>query len=189
MNKTGLKAFTVIELLIVITIMALLMFSSFIPYQYYTQKLRLDQSVKEFAKTVSDAKVLAMNWLAVGDSNHSIAVYVTNKKDENTFVELYSIPHSYTWMTIHKDVDGAELIRKISFLPWVQVRQVWPGESFLFFYHSISGMPDFFYWDASWSKHDFSWETVPIEMSYKSANSGLLYKKIEYKTDTHIINY
>lgn len=53
-------AFTLIELMVVITIMSILMFASYIPYEHHQKKVTLRLAAKEISQSLSEARNLAI---------------------------------------------------------------------------------------------------------------------------------
>ena len=57
-NRAG---FTLVELMIVITIIAILSIGTFVPYNYYSQLSSVRVASEEVNQAVNDAKILATN--------------------------------------------------------------------------------------------------------------------------------
>jgi prepilin-type N-terminal cleavage/methylation domain-containing protein len=66
------NAFTLIELMVVITIMGIIMFTSYIPYQYHQKKTALKLAAREVSQSLSEARNLALHGLDTGSGNLSL---------------------------------------------------------------------------------------------------------------------
>lgn len=70
-NKPN-KAFTLIELLIAITIFFLISVMSYAPYNFYQKKVAIKNTGKQIAQTILRAKNMAVNGLINNDENQKI---------------------------------------------------------------------------------------------------------------------
>jgi prepilin-type N-terminal cleavage/methylation domain-containing protein len=60
-NIANTHAFTLIELMVVITIIGILFVSSYVPYDHYSRLSRVRISTERFKQTLEDARILAQN--------------------------------------------------------------------------------------------------------------------------------
>ena len=65
-RSTKCSAFTLIELMVVITIMSIVMFASYLPYAHHQKKTLLKQASREISQSLSDARNLAIHGLDTG---------------------------------------------------------------------------------------------------------------------------
>jgi prepilin-type N-terminal cleavage/methylation domain-containing protein len=58
------KAFTLIELMIVITIFSIISLATYLPYAHHQKKTLIKQAAREVTQSLSDARNLATNGLS-----------------------------------------------------------------------------------------------------------------------------
>jgi len=55
------KAFTLIELIVVITIFCIMLLATYIPYTYYQTKAKVKFAVKDISQSIYEARNMAIN--------------------------------------------------------------------------------------------------------------------------------
>ena len=68
------SGFTLIELMVVITIISIIMMASYFPYAHHQKKVLLNQGVKEVAQSLSEVRNLALHGLDTGSGNLNTAL-------------------------------------------------------------------------------------------------------------------
>ncbi len=185
--KINRKAFTLIELMVVITIMGILSMMVYAPYQHYQTKQKVRNSAKIVTQTLQQARNLAINWISTGTWNTSIGVLF-----ESGAIDITLFAYPYDKFSI---ISATDLIDKTSWYiyegkklePWVQITWVkWANleTKVLFIYTAISGSWSYYYYNPI--KTAFT-ETKPeIHIWFKGVNTGNLAKKIDYYTRTYV---
>ncbi len=187
MNK---KAFTLIELMISISIIVLLTIVVYAPYNFYANKARLKIAWKEIAQTIYEARNMAIYWLTNSYtwSNSSIWVYFDNSSLNKNKISVYSYKYDYSWKKDDFSDPSVKLLKEVSLQKWIQIDNVEWKDKFLFFFQAISGSWSFYY-DDSWNLKDFAWKEIKINLSYKWATQNILKNTVTYYTNTNIIDY
>ncbi len=85
-DSTG---FTLLELVVVISIMMILLVFSIAPYNYYADKARVRLSVERVEQMMNKAKLLAGTWYSSGTTNVDLVIRLKKWSSE---VSLSSIP-------------------------------------------------------------------------------------------------
>ncbi len=203
--KKQSKAFTFIEMLIVISLLLLLVTFTYLPYSHYQQKIKIKQVIREWSQTLIETRNLAINWydelneISWDIENRSMGVYFSVDESEHTNAYIISFPFSMV------PADAANLLltdpsvirprswKKYPFvrpLPsWTQYESIaWEAKWALFFYEAISG--DGTYFALDWVQANEIWQTkIDLEFSYKDSNSPVLRKKFLYDRRIHTIDY
>lgn len=173
--KKTWSAFTLLELMIVITIISMISLATYLPYAHHQKKTLIKQAAREITQSLSEARNLAINGLStLSWANLNVWVYFA---EEATQIDYYTSTGTLDINNLPSDV------YKIKRLPkWIQIDTVWWSNSgSLIHFSAIHGQ-----WDISpWS---FSWEIL-IDISYKWANSPILQKEITYYTQSYISDY
>ncbi len=210
------KWFTLIELLITMTIIMLISTISFSNYIYRSQ---LD-SIRYWSKQITQLLTLARNqsiywyyWTTDWNTtNKNIAIYF--EKDKNT-VSYYSIDLKYKWITpenissktflwenennsITKEllINDNNKIQEILLWNEVKITKIFTWENkenqnnLLILFPSIKWDSSFYIYDSNldkFIKKDIS--NIFLELKYKNSTNPDLTKNIEYNNITNLINY
>mgnify|MGYP000745960207 FL=1 len=71
-QASSIKAFTLIEVLIVVMILGMMLTVTYAPYSHYQKKALLKQGQKEIVQSIYEARNLAINGLEVADKNVAV---------------------------------------------------------------------------------------------------------------------
>ena len=183
-NKKN-KWFTLIEIMIVFTIMILLSISIYAPYNYYSNKAKLKIVKTEVAKTIYEARNMAIYWLNQWSTNRSVWVYFDKNTLKNS-IKLYSYPFDYTWPKNDFTSSDVELIKEVKLQPWIQIDKVWGQNNALFYFQAISWTWTYYYFNPS--SNLFSNAELNINISLKNWWPNLS-TKVTYFTKTNIVDY
>lgn len=178
--------FTFIELVVVITIIAIISIALFEPYNYYQNKAKLILWAKEVSQVLYDARNMAINGFSSSIWNTSIWIYFDNSDPEKNTIKLYSYPYWYSTWTL--TLSNMSLIKTINIQPWVEVDKVWWKDNWLFFFNSIDWKVEFytFAWTTKTSMSD---NEIKIDLSFKNSTSPSLQKHLTYYTKTNIVDF
>jgi prepilin-type N-terminal cleavage/methylation domain-containing protein len=167
------NAFTLIELMVVITIMGIIMFASYIPYQYHQKKTALKLAAREVSQSLSEARNLALHGLDTGSGNLSLWLLFASGANQITY---YAYPFEQSMDLLSMDESYKFKEKKLP-------RGV--------IFHSIGGeKQDYFIsFDAITGSGSITDTTLPIVLSYAWSDDIVLQKNILYYTRTHISDY
>ena len=189
--KISIKSwFTLIEFAVSITVFFVLALATYAPYSYYSNKIRLKQSIKEIVQTLYDARNMAINWaiwenwLLISDKNLSVWVYFDIR--DNKKLKLIFYPYDV------KEVDiivSWSNIKTYNLQKGIQIDNINWSDNLLFFFKSITWDVKYYKFDSYWVKREFSWNEINMNVSYKWTSSPNLKKKITYFTNTNIVDY
>jgi len=173
MNK---KWFTLIELMIVITIIWIMMMMAYAPYNYFQKKAELRVAAKEISKTLSESRNLAIHWTSSGWINQSIWVYF-DKNNKNT-IKIFSYDYN--------DKTKKSLLKEIKIQKDIWIDKVAWNSKALFYYEAIT-------WSWSFYKNEnftspINTNTIKIDFSYKWTTTNLK-KELIYYTKTYLSDY
>jgi len=205
------KAFTIIELIISMTIFFILVMMTYVPYNFYMNKVKVRNTIKEISQSLYEARNMAINWFAnwtnsSNESNRSVWLYIDILNNPSE-LQFFSYPHSYTWSEIINNPlsdTNINLIKKHTLIEWMKIKSIHWHDYWLFFYDAITWNWKYFYYDLSlnlWDTNlilednnlileEFSETEIKIDFSFKGADEwSPLYWKIKYLTNTNIVDY
>ena len=169
--KNNNKWFTLIELMVVISIMAILLTLWFTQFAHYKTKQLVRNSSKILTQTLVDSRNKAIYWISSSTWNLDIWVLL-EKNTENIKIFWFPI-NDNIWNYLNPD--NKYLLEKIPFEKNVEFSSSW----WLILYKAIT-------W--SWIYKNFTITDNKIEMNVwlKWATSWFFSKKIKYYTKTYI---
>ena len=183
------KAFTLIELMIAITIIVILTMAAYAPYNYYQNKAKLKVATREISQLLSESRNMAINWAVSNSWNVSIGVYFDSSIVNNNKIRIFSYPHDIDNLSI-VPIEWADikLIKTYVLQKWIQIDDVESKNNFLFFYSSISWELIYYNWDW-WVRNTILDDNIAIHLSFKGATTKNLQRTINYFTSTSLIDY
>lgn len=185
--RINIKAFTLFELIIAITIIALLMVMSYAPYNYYSNKAKVKITAKEISQILYETRNLAIQGVDNGFWNLSFWVYFDSSDTNKNLIQIFSFPYTYTQSQIKPDIsdDNIKLYKTYKLLPGIQIDNVDSQDNWLFFFSSIYWSWSYFYYNPS--KNNFSNDIIEINFSFKWSDA--LKSKVDYIIRTNIVDY
>lgn len=178
MKSMWKQAFTLVELLIVITIMVMLTLAAYAPYQMYQTKQKVRNSAKIVAQTLYDARGMAINW-------------TTNSVDSNMSIGVVIETSSWTISIQELDSTGTpqSAIEERKLTPWVKISTLdawwWTTPSKLIFkFWAITWSWSYSMWNPSES--DFTWNKLNIMVWFQWADTWLMTQSVDYYTKTYV---
>ena len=201
LNKNSFLAFTLIELLVSMTIIFIVIMTTYIPYNYYQNKAKLRQSTREIAQSLYEARNMAINWISKNmpvnwisnDSNLSIWIYFDSSESSKNTIKFFSYPYEFD-PNKTKILNNGNTLKTLQ-LQHIQINSVgwledWAFKTsswWLFFFKSITWSGSYYYWEWSNKKEIISDDgIIKIKFSYKNSTSPDLQREICYYTKTYI---
>lgn len=165
------QAFTFIELMVVITIMAILLLASYTPFEHYQTKQKVRNSAKIITQTLNDARNSAIYWIS--SSTWNLDIWVLFEENEKK-IWIYGFPiKDSIWNYLNPD--NKYLLENI-FLEWgTQIT----SSGWLFLYKAIT-------WSWIYKNFDIINNKIKLKIWMKWATAWPLTKEIEYYTKTYI---
>ena len=181
------KAFSFIELIISMAIIATLTLVAYAPYNYYSNKAKVKATSKEISQILYESRNLAIHGLDKWSWNLSVWVYFDNTEADKNTIQIFVFPFSYTWVQIKPDLSDVNILihKSYKFLPGVQIDSVGWKNNWLFLFTAIKWEWNYFYYDPS--QNTFLLDEIDITFSYKW--SIALKSKVNYLTRTNISDY
>ncbi len=183
------KAFTLLELIVVITIFGIMLLATYIPYSYYQTKAKVKMAVKDISQNIYESRNMAINWYNEGSGSLSIGLFFDVITNPQT-ITFFSYPFSYTGtQIIPKEGGGIKIIKKEELPDGVELESIWWYKKWLLFFSAISWAWFYYYWDASGVRKEFPEGYIDINISYRKATWKNLRGIIKYYTPTNIVDY
>lgn len=191
MKSKNQNWFTLIELVIAITILVVVSMMIFAPYSFYMNKWKVKYTNKEISQAIYEAKNMAVNWSATQTWNISVWLYFQNFQDsewDNFSYDLLSFDHDVAELSINPS--NGVLLEKHHLQPWIQIDNFDWENKWLIFFRSISGSWIMFKWDPLQKIAYTDWENeITIDYSFKWSSNSVLKNNLTYFQDTQIIDY
>lgn len=168
------SAFTLIELMVAITIIGIISLASYVPYAHHQKKVLLNQAVREVSQSMSEARNLAIHWLNTGSWNVHVGLYFSSGA---TQIEYYTSTGALNISSLPGDT------YKIKQLPqWINIRSIWwTNTEKLISFSAIAGS-----WSLQWGAWD---DEIEFTVSYKNTSSAVLQRELTYYTKSNISDY
>lgn len=191
MKKNKKFAFTLIELVIAITIFFMLVTMTYAPYNYYINKAKIRTSIREISQSLYEVRNMAINW-AYSNSNISVWLYIDAEGNSNK-LQFFSYPFLYTWAQITNILSpDIKLIKTYDLQPNINIIDIDWYTKGLFLFESITWNGLYYYWDSTGTRNNINIadNEIKINLSYKWAPiwSPLAWELIYY-TNTNIVDY
>lgn len=180
--------FTLIELVVAMSIFFIMIISTYVPYAYYNKKANLNMAVKDISQSLYSARNMAINWTSDASSNRSIWVYFDTTGENKGKIRFFSYPYNFSWPSIVvEETTDVQIIKTISLPKNIQIDKLGEQNNWLFFFNAISWEAWYYYYNPD--KVEFLQDKIKIEVSYKGATGINLKKEIIYNTKTNIVDY
>lgn len=183
-NKTW---FTLIELIVAISIFFLLSLIAFAPYSFYLNKSKVKHTSKEISQVIYEAKNKAINGSATASWNVSIWIYFDSTWANKNSYKLLSFSHDINENII--SMEEANLIEETILQPGMQLWTFQWQEKGMIFFRSITGSWRVFTWDWNIRTQVPPIEDITLKYSYKWASYWLLQWELQYFQETQIVDY
>ncbi|MCH8518667.1 type II secretion system GspH family protein [Candidatus Gracilibacteria bacterium] len=179
MKISPLKAFTLIELIVVITIMGIISLGVYLPYSHHQKKTIIKQATKEVSQSLSEARNLAIHGRSTGSGNLHVGLFF-----EDTHTLLY---HGYP-LSATGSLNNAELLK---------TKKLPRGATFTgsligieYFFEAISGelIKREIQSNGNFLAGDIE-EIEIFELSYMGASTQSLQESFDYYTKSHITEF
>lgn len=189
MNIKNKSWFTLIELIIAITIFIIISVIAFAPYWYYMNKAKVKHTNKELSQVIYEAKNMAIHGSTTSTWNISIGIYFDISSPNNNYYSLLAFEHDIVQSDIN--FSNGELIQKTLLQPWIQLDKFhWNDEEGIIFFRSITWSWMVFKWSSYELVPKTLWDNmVSIEYSYKWSTDESLQNTLYYFQDTQIVDY
>ena len=183
------KAFTLIELIVVILIIAVLMLLSYAPYNYFQNKAKLKNTTREVSQLLYESRNMALNWSIWSVWNVTIGVYFDTSSLEKNKIKVFSYPFDIDELNIiNIEWWDIKLVKTLILQKWIQLDSIESKTNFLFVFEAITGDTKYYSWDGWW-RSVVTEDDIDIDVSFKWSTSSNLQKTITYFTNTNIIDY
>jgi len=191
--KVNNSWFTLVEMLIAITIFILIVMFTYVNYAYYQNIASVKIWIKEVSQTIREARNMAVNWLNIQNTNQDTFVYFDF--DDNRSITIYSadfnidddVNFDYEWSF---DFSKLNKIKKRELPRWVQIDSSW-DKNILLRFKAISWEGIIYNIDRN-NPNDIS-NTIDneiyLDISFRWASFWPLHTELKYFKNTNMIDY
>lgn len=181
--KKNTSWFTLIELLITMSILMILTLMVYANYAMSQNIIKVKLGQKEIAQSISLAKNMAMNGYEKDEKNQSIAVVFDT---ENGNQILY-----YTYDFDQKDLklDPSFLLKTQNLQDQVYIEDLSGQKKVMIYFSSIYAEPSIYTFWTSWEKMQFNGENLDVSVSYKHLENFPFLRKLTYYKGTNVVDY
>lgn len=184
------KGFTLIELMISITIVVILTMVTYAPYNYYQNKAKLKVATREISQVLYEWRNMAINWSVQDTWNVSIWVYFDNSVTEKNKIKVFSYPYNINKLDLsYIEWPDVKLIKTLELKKGIEINDIQWNDNLLFVFDAITWNLTYYNWNG-WLRNTIENEDImSINFSYKNSTSENLRRTIKYFTSTNIIDY
>lgn len=166
--------FTLIELMVVITIMTMLLLAAYTPFEHYKSKQLVRNSAKIISQTLNNSRNSAIYWMASSTWNLDIWVLLKNGEDK---IWIYWFPYKET-ISNYISPDNKYLLQDIPLEKWIKITSSW----WLILFKAITWS-----WVYKWDiNNNIVDNKLKISVWLWWATSWIMKNSIEYYTKTYI---
>lgn len=187
MKKRGESlGFTLIELMVVVTIFFILSLAAYIPYAFHQKRTLLQQSVRESSQSLYEAKNLAINGLDTGIGNNHI---VLSFSKNSPIIEYRIIPAAVTFPLTLTQIETYPIYKTKNLPRWVFFEGIKDISNTTVFDEGA-----FIFAAISWSGFILpsaldSATQVSLIFSYQHSSDTVLQRQIQFYPSSHISDY
>lgn len=172
---SSLSAFTLLELIIVITIIGIVSVSSYFPYAFYQKKVLVKQAAKEISQSLLEVRNMALNGYNSWSGNTHTALFISSWATE---LEYYAYP--YQQSIDPNNLNENYRIKKKVLPKGIYVESIaWESRDTVFSFTAISGSGSIV-WPTNIG------ESVSIIVNGIWSRTDVLQKELLYYTRSYI---
>lgn len=208
MKNQRKKAFTLVELMIVIIIIWLMALLSYAPYNLYQKKAQLRVASREVSQALYESKNMAVSWVSEKTSvstekkNKIVILHLSTENSKNNKIDYYLKDFSNfqdeKWDfkanlksnindSFFSDKFKTKDLQKSIWIKGLEVWTWWKYSEILIFYAASSWNIKILWKNSSW--YEISWNELKIILSYQNTDSDFLKKTLTYYLKTNIVDY
>lgn len=177
-NKSG---FTLIEMLIAMSIFFIMVVMTYANYAYFQNIARVKLSLKEISQSINEARNMAISWLDKNWVNQSVWVYFD--LENKNLIRLYSYNYN-SWVTLSQD----NLIKERKLQDYVWIDYVWWKNKVMIYFSSIYAKPEIYYFDDG-NARILDTNELDFKVSFKNALGYPLKRDLRYFKNTNVVDY
>lgn len=176
------KWFTLIELIISMTIFFMLSLLTYVNYAFYQNIAKVRLSLKEVSQSINDVRNMAINWFDKNWVNQSVWIYF-DKNDSNV-LKYYTFNYN-SWIILNEN----NLFKEKKLQENINISNISGKNNILIYFSSIYWKVQLFSFDESWNKTELSDEEIDFSVSYKNALNYPLKRDLKYLKNTNVVDY
>lgn len=182
MKKLNSNWFTLIELLISITIFLILTLMTYVNYAFYQNIAKVKLGLKEVSQSINEARNMAINGFDKNQINQSIWVFFDlNNKN---IVKYY-------WFNFNSTINLSEenILKERKLQEKVWIEYLSGKNNIMIYFSSIYWVPSIYYFDESWNMKNFDEDILDITLSFNSNNNFPFKRELKYFKNTNVVDY
>ncbi len=168
--------FTLIEVLVVITIIGILTVWVFVPYNFYSNIAKVRVSKEIINQTINEARSNAF-WLQTRSNKKNVNIWLVFEKWKKE-IKMLTYPFNYSWSIVWEATWDIELLRLIKLEDQVELSKIDPDQIIIAYFEAPNW--DLFFY-KSWSKSPLDLTWVVMTVWYRWTTSWILSKEVEIK--------
>ena len=173
--------FTLIELMISMTIFFIIVVMSYANYAYFQNIAKVKIALKEISQSINEARNLAISWYDKSSVNQSI--WVLFDLSDNNSIKFYSYNYN-SWITL----DDNYVFKTKKIQDWVWINDISWKTKVMIYFSAILAKPEIYYFESD-VKNDFTTDQLDFKISYKDAKSWPLTRTLKYIKNTNVVDY
>lgn len=204
MFKKWKKAFTLIELVIVMSILFVLLIFSYWSYSNYQVRAKLKLATREVSQSFYEAKNMAISWVESEVEpwkfkNNSVIIVLSKDESDNNKIKYY-FENFENYLDSDWNFNDSNILnilskqaeKEKSLQSYINFMQFWWDDKYdklILFYESVTWEVRAFLIDSSLNKIPVSSISVKIKLSFKDSKINFFQRDITYFLKTNIVDY
>lgn len=182
MVQKSKKAFTLIELLISMTIFFIIVIMTYANYAYYQNIARVKIALKEISQSINETRNLALGWYQKNGINQSIAVFFDTNNPN--VIQWYSYDYSSSGIILSNE----HLLKEKKLQSFVGVNFLSGKSNMMIYFSSIFAKPSLYYFESG-VRNEFLESEVNFEIAFRNAQAFPLKRQLKYIKNTNVVDY
>jgi prepilin-type N-terminal cleavage/methylation domain-containing protein len=181
--------FTLIELIVTISIIAMLVLVVYAPYNFYQKIEKIKLTTRNISQLLNDININSISWYSSNWKNNSLWVYFSNEVWQNNTIKVFSYSYDIDIVDITNTTNNnIQLFKTLKLDDNIIIKNIDNYDNMLFYYNAVTGEVVYYNFNQNW-KTLINKNKLKINIWYMNTSISTLNKSLEFITDSKIIFY
>lgn len=174
--------FTLIELLISMTIFLILTTLTYANYAMYQNIAKVRLWLKEVSQSIHEARNMAINWYDKNKINQSIWIFFDINNKNN--IKYYWFNYN-SWIILSEE----NLIKERKLQDSIGIDFVSGKDTMMLYFSAIYGEPTLYFLDDFWDFQEYIGDELDISISFRGSTRYPFKRDLQYFKNTNVVDY